>query len=60
MVVSDLDMNLIFAVHLLKRKVVAPSLEIVYRRDCLAGSAARVNASVAQPVPAVEMNWSRP
>ena len=31
-------------------------LQIVYRRDCFAGSAARVNASVAQAVPAVEMN----
>ena len=27
-----------------------------YLRDCFAGSAARVNASVAHPVPAVEMN----
>jgi len=27
-----------------------------YRRDCFEGSAARVNASVAQAVPAVEMN----
>ena len=31
-------------------------LQVVYRRDCLAGSAASANARVAQAVPAVDMN----
>ena len=34
----------------------AKKSKVYQRRDCFAGSAARVNASVAQAVPAVEMN----
>src|SRR5262249_2164095 len=35
---------------------VISSDRLFYRRDCFAGSAVRVKASVAQAVPAVEMN----
>jgi hypothetical protein len=34
----------------------AKKSKVHQRRDCFAGSAVRVNASVAQAVPAVEMN----
>ena len=36
--------------------ILARFLKMIYRRDCFAGSAASVSASVAHAVPAVEMN----